>query len=182
MRLTVLYDEGCPMCRRFQQWLANQPLLVPTNFVAAGSPRGRDRYPALDRAHPRGDHGHRRRRRNLDKRTRVGHVSVGDRATSGAGRTTGQTCLATAGPGRGAHRPASDPAPEPRCQEATTLTTVPEPATGSAKAEQTRQAIVEAALRLFRSGGYDKTTMRAIAGEADVSLGNAYYTSPPRNT
>ena len=33
MRLTVLYDEGCPMCRRFQQWLANQPLLVPTDFV-----------------------------------------------------------------------------------------------------------------------------------------------------
>ncbi len=55
------------------------------------------------------------------------------------------------------------------------MTTVPEPATRSAKAEQTRQAIVEAALRLFRSGGYDKTTMRAIAGEADVSLGNAYY-------
>lgn len=34
---------------------------------------------------------------------------------------------------------------------------------------------MEAALRLFRSSGYDKTTMRAIAGEADVSLGNAYY-------
>ncbi len=55
------------------------------------------------------------------------------------------------------------------------MTTVPEPAALSAKAEQTRKAIVEAALRLFRSGGYDKTTMRAIAGEADVSLGNAYY-------
>jgi AcrR family transcriptional regulator len=55
------------------------------------------------------------------------------------------------------------------------LTTVPEPAALSAKAEQTRQAIVEAALRLFRVSGYDKTTMRAIAGEAEVSLGNAYY-------
>ncbi len=52
---------------------------------------------------------------------------------------------------------------------------MPEPAPLSAKAEQTRQAIVDAALRLFRSGGYDKTTMRAIAGEAGVSLGNAYY-------
>lgn len=55
------------------------------------------------------------------------------------------------------------------------MTTVPEPAALSAKAEQTRNAIVEAALRLFRSNGYDGTTMRAIAGEADVSLGNAYY-------
>jgi len=50
-----------------------------------------------------------------------------------------------------------------------------EPAPRSAKAEQTRQAIVEAAMRLFRSGGYERTTMRAIAGEAGVSLGNAYY-------
>ena len=50
MRLTVLYDEGCPMCRRFQQWLANQPLLVPTDFVAAGSAQARECYPALDHA------------------------------------------------------------------------------------------------------------------------------------
>ena len=43
------------------------------------------------------------------------------------------------------------------------------------RAEQTRAAIVEAALRLFREAGYDATTMRAIAGEAGVSTGNAYY-------
>jgi AcrR family transcriptional regulator len=55
------------------------------------------------------------------------------------------------------------------------LTTVPDPAPRSPKAEQTRQGIVDAALRLFRSGGFEKTTMRAIAAEADVSLGNAYY-------
>ena len=30
-------------------------------------------------------------------------------------------------------------------------------------------------MRLFREGGYDRTTMRAIADEAGVSLGNAYY-------
>jgi AcrR family transcriptional regulator len=30
-------------------------------------------------------------------------------------------------------------------------------------------------MRLFREGGYDATTMRAIASEAGVSLGSAYY-------
>ena len=45
----------------------------------------------------------------------------------------------------------------------------------SSKAEQTRAAIVEAAMRLFRGSGYDRTTMRAIAAEAGVSVGNAYY-------
>ena len=43
------------------------------------------------------------------------------------------------------------------------------------KAEQTRRAIVDAAMRLFRSKGFDKATMRAIASEAGVSVGNAYY-------
>ncbi|WP_200954998.1 TetR family transcriptional regulator [Aeromicrobium sp. Root236] len=45
----------------------------------------------------------------------------------------------------------------------------------SSKAEQTRQSIIDAAMRLFRSGGYDQATMRAIAEEAGVSVGNAYY-------
>ncbi len=45
----------------------------------------------------------------------------------------------------------------------------------SSKAEQTRTGIVDAAMTLFRSGGYDATTMRAIADEAGVSLGSAYY-------
>ena len=53
--------------------------------------------------------------------------------------------------------------------------TVPDPATRSPKAELTRQAIVDAAMGLFRASGYDRTTMRAIADEAGVSLGNAYY-------
>jgi AcrR family transcriptional regulator len=43
------------------------------------------------------------------------------------------------------------------------------------KAEQTRAGIVDAAMRLFRDSGYDATTMRAIADEAGVSLGSAYY-------
>jgi len=43
------------------------------------------------------------------------------------------------------------------------------------RAEQTRAAITEAALALFRSRGYEATTMRAIAEQAGVSTGNAYY-------
>jgi AcrR family transcriptional regulator len=44
-----------------------------------------------------------------------------------------------------------------------------------AKSEQTRALILETAMRLFQERGYDKTTMRAIAKEAGVSVGNAYY-------
>ena len=43
------------------------------------------------------------------------------------------------------------------------------------KSEQTRALILETAMRLFQEHGYDKTTMRAIAKEAGVSVGNAYY-------
>jgi AcrR family transcriptional regulator len=43
------------------------------------------------------------------------------------------------------------------------------------RAGQTRAAIIEAALRLFRETGYEGTTMRAVAREAGVSTGNAYY-------
>ncbi|HST66696.1 MAG TPA: TetR family transcriptional regulator [Mycobacteriales bacterium] len=39
----------------------------------------------------------------------------------------------------------------------------------------TREKLVAAALRLFRTDGYQATTMRRIATEAGVSLGNAYY-------
>jgi AcrR family transcriptional regulator len=43
------------------------------------------------------------------------------------------------------------------------------------KAEKTRAVIAEAALRLFQEYGYEATTMRAIAREAGVATGNAYY-------
>ncbi len=43
------------------------------------------------------------------------------------------------------------------------------------KAARTRSAIIDAALRLFLEHGYEATTMRAIAAEAGVSVGNAYY-------
>lgn len=49
------------------------------------------------------------------------------------------------------------------------------PTRSSSKAAQTRSGIVGAAMSLFRAGGYDATTMRAIADEAGVSLGSAYY-------
>ncbi|MDR6414206.1 TetR family transcriptional regulator [Pseudarthrobacter sulfonivorans] len=45
----------------------------------------------------------------------------------------------------------------------------------AAKSEQTRQHLADVALRMFREIGFEKTTMRAIAEEAGVSVGNAYY-------
>lgn len=51
--------------------------------------------------------------------------------------------------------------------------------TGSTeKGEQTRLAIFESALQLFREKGFDATTMRDIAAQADVALGAAYYYFP----
>lgn len=47
--------------------------------------------------------------------------------------------------------------------------------TKPSKSETTRALILETALRLFRERGFEETTMRAIAEEAGVSLGNAYY-------
>lgn len=45
----------------------------------------------------------------------------------------------------------------------------------TARGEQTRQRIRDTAMRLFRERGYAQTTMRAIAQEAGVAVGNAYY-------
>ncbi len=50
MRLTVLYDDRCPLCRTFSGWLARQPMLVPLDTVAAGSHLARQRFPRLDHA------------------------------------------------------------------------------------------------------------------------------------
>ena len=43
------------------------------------------------------------------------------------------------------------------------------------KGEQTRQRVLETALRLFRERGFDQTTMRDIAEVTELSLGAAYY-------
>jgi AcrR family transcriptional regulator len=45
----------------------------------------------------------------------------------------------------------------------------------TAKAEETRGRILDAALSLFRQRGFDETTMRDIAAEAGVATGAAYY-------
>ncbi|GAB3712421.1 TetR/AcrR family transcriptional regulator [Mariniluteicoccus flavus] len=45
----------------------------------------------------------------------------------------------------------------------------------TAKAERTRELLVDTALRLLRDEGYEATTMRRVATEAGVSTGNAYY-------
>ena len=46
----------------------------------------------------------------------------------------------------------------------------------STRGEQTRAAIAEVALRMFREQGYEATTMRAIAKEAGVATGNVLVT------
>src|SRR6266700_4298705 len=43
------------------------------------------------------------------------------------------------------------------------------------KGGQTKAAILQTALDMFRECGYEETTMRAIAERAGVALGNAYY-------
>lgn len=43
------------------------------------------------------------------------------------------------------------------------------------KAEETRERIIDVALRLFRDRGFAETTMRDIAAEAGVATGAAYY-------
>lgn len=50
-----------------------------------------------------------------------------------------------------------------------------QPYLATEKGERTREAILEAALCLFYERGWRETTMRAIATEAGVALGSAYY-------
>ena len=51
----------------------------------------------------------------------------------------------------------------------------PEIAQKTAKAQKTREAILKAALEQFGKKGYSRATMRDIAKQAGVSVGNAYY-------
>ncbi|MHA3700576.1 TetR family transcriptional regulator [Jatrophihabitans sp. YIM 134969] len=45
----------------------------------------------------------------------------------------------------------------------------------SGDSSSTRERIVASAMALFTENGYDRTTMRAIAADAGLSVGNAYY-------
>ena len=47
-------------------------------------------------------------------------------------------------------------------------------ATLTAKGERTREHLLDTALRLFTTEGYEATTMREIAAAAECSLGLAY--------
>src|SRR5687767_720498 len=55
------------------------------------------------------------------------------------------------------------------------MATIERRAVATQKAEETRERILDAALRLFRERGFDKATMRDIAAEAGVATGAAYY-------
>lgn len=58
----------------------------------------------------------------------------------------------------------------------TIVTTVPDsPQATAKKSDATKALILDTALRLFAERGYERTTMRAIATEAGLSVGNAYY-------
>jgi AcrR family transcriptional regulator len=50
-----------------------------------------------------------------------------------------------------------------------------------AKSDDTRRKITDIALESFRERGYDETTIRLIASEANISVGNAYYYFPTKN-
>jgi predicted DCC family thiol-disulfide oxidoreductase YuxK len=47
-RLTVLYDSQCGLCQRARAWLESRPAFVLLDFLAAGSPAARERYPRLE--------------------------------------------------------------------------------------------------------------------------------------
>lgn len=101
-----------------------------------------------------------------DKLSRVDEAADKTVATDAAGSAAGAN----------AANPADSAAQAPSNAPAAAETS-PAPANpkSTPKSEQTRALILETAMRLFQERGYDKTTMRAIAAEAGVSVGNAYY-------
>jgi AcrR family transcriptional regulator len=52
----------------------------------------------------------------------------------------------------------------------------------TAKAEATERRILDAALELFRSKGFEEATMRDIAAAADMATGAAYYYYPSKES
>ncbi len=64
-------------------------------------------------------------------------------------------------------------------EQAATTGAGAEPA-ATARGAQTRQLILDTALRMFKEHGYAATSMRAVAREAGVAVGNAYYYFPSK--
>lgn len=54
------------------------------------------------------------------------------------------------------------------------------PRRAQARSAETRQLILDRALALFRQRGFERTTMRQIAADAELSLGAAYYYFPSK--
>jgi predicted DCC family thiol-disulfide oxidoreductase YuxK len=46
-RLTILYDEDCPLCVRCRTWMLGQASYLPLEFLACGSEAARRRYGAV---------------------------------------------------------------------------------------------------------------------------------------
>ena len=46
-KLYILYDSRCGLCSRVREWMLEQPVHVPLDFVAAGSDRARRLFPEL---------------------------------------------------------------------------------------------------------------------------------------
>ena len=51
----------------------------------------------------------------------------------------------------------------------------------TAKAKETQALILDTALELFRTDGFEKTTMRDVAAKADLATGAAYYYYPSKD-
>lgn len=50
--LTVLYDSHCGFCVYCRRWLSVHRQLVPLEFLSAGSPQARTRFPGLRHTEP----------------------------------------------------------------------------------------------------------------------------------
>ncbi len=48
-KLTILYDETCGFCTRVRWWMTKQPAFVKVEFLPAGGPDVRRRFPSLRR-------------------------------------------------------------------------------------------------------------------------------------
>jgi predicted DCC family thiol-disulfide oxidoreductase YuxK len=46
--LTVLYDVHCELCSRCRAWVEKEPKILAVEFVPAGSPEARARFPLLE--------------------------------------------------------------------------------------------------------------------------------------